>query len=56
MPRIITKIEATLLETYTSDLYYINSVSGEIQFEDYIELNTLIAYLQNFTYFQSEDV
>lgn len=49
MPRIITKIEATLLETYTSDLYYISSVSGEIQFEDYIELNTLIAYLQNFT-------
>ena len=53
MPVLLKKIEAFILDTYQTDLDFYTTLSGEIQFEDYIELNGFIAYLQNFTQVQT---
>ena len=49
MPILVTKISAEILDNFTGSLYAFSSVSAEVQFEDYINLNGFIAYLQNFT-------
>lgn len=49
MPKLITKIEGQVLDNFTGSLYVFNEVSGQIQTEDYINLNGFVAYLQNFT-------
>lgn len=49
MPTLITKIEARLLDSFNGELYFFSSSSGEIQFEDYVELSDFIAYLQKFS-------
>jgi hypothetical protein len=49
MPKLVTSITAEVLSNYMGDVYLFNSVSGEINFEDYIKLGGFIAYLQNFT-------
>jgi hypothetical protein len=49
MPRLITKIEASVLDNYTGSVYVFSNLFGQIQFEDYINLNGFVAYLQNFT-------
>jgi len=49
MPKLITKIEARILDNFTGSVYIFSNLSGQIQFEDYINLNGFIAYLQNFT-------
>lgn len=49
MPILVTNITAEILDNYLGDLYFFSNVSGDVQFEDYINLNGFIAYLQNFT-------
>ena len=49
MPILIKKIEGEVFETVIGDIIFSSSLTGEIQSEDYINLNGLIAYLQNFT-------
>jgi hypothetical protein len=49
MPKLITKIEGQVLDNFTGSLYVFNEVSGQIQTEDYINLNGFVAYLQDFT-------
>lgn len=47
--RLIRKIEANVLDNFTGNVYFFTSLSASIQFEDYVDLNGFIAYLQNFT-------
>lgn len=62
MPILVNSVTAEILENVLGELYLYSSVSGEVQFEDYIELNGFIAYLQNFTevgyveYFQKQNI
>jgi hypothetical protein len=49
MPKLIKKIEGEFFETIIGDVIYSSSLTGEIQSEDYINLNGFIGYLQNFT-------
>lgn len=49
MVNLIKNISGTLTETITSDTKLTKSVSGSIQQEDYIGLDGLICFLQNFT-------
>lgn len=48
MPKLITKIEGKVLDNFTGSVYAFGEVSGQIQTEDYINLNGFVAYLQNF--------
>ncbi len=49
MPILIKKIKAVVLDNFTTNLSYFTSLPSEVQFEDYINLNGYIAYLQDFT-------
>lgn len=53
MPILIKYITAGFLDNYTTNLSFYVNLSSDIQFEDYINLNGFIAYLQNFTKVQS---
>lgn len=53
MPILIKDIKAVVLDNYTTNILYYTTLSSEIQFEDYINLNGFIAYLQNFTQVES---
>lgn len=48
MPKLVKNIKANVLDYFTGQLYYVAGVTGSVQFEDYIELNGFIAYLQDF--------
>lgn len=47
MPILIQKISGEILKNVSSSVLYVSNVKGEIQREDYINLNGLIAYTQN---------
>ena len=47
MPILIKDIKAVVLDNYTTNVSYYTTLSSDVQFEDYINLNGLIAYLQN---------
>lgn len=47
MPILIKNIQASVYDNITDNVTYIKSVTGEIQREDYINLETFIAYLQD---------
>jgi hypothetical protein len=49
MPKLLKKIEGEIINNITGDVSLIFSVSGQIQQEDYINLNGFVAYLQNFS-------
>jgi hypothetical protein len=49
MPYLVTKVEGKVLDNFVGGIYVFSNLSGQVQFEDYIELNGFIAYLQNFT-------
>ncbi len=49
MPQLVKNIQGNLIENIVGDVNYVNRVSGEIQQEDYINLNGFVAYLQNFS-------
>lgn len=49
MPKLITKIEARVLDNFTGSVYIFSNLAGEIQFEDYVNMNGFVAYLQNFS-------
>jgi hypothetical protein len=49
MPILVTEVTAEVLPNYLGELYFFTNLSGEVQFEDYINLNGFIAYLQNLT-------
>ena len=49
MPQLIKSVEGIIHSTPISEVIYVKSVTGEIQREDYINLNGFVAYLQNFS-------
>ena len=49
MPILIKNVQGELYDQPIGDIIYVSNVTGEIQSEDYINMNGLIAYLQNFT-------
>ena len=49
MPVFLKSVKAELLDNFTTEVKLCTSISGKVQFEDYINLNGFIAYLQNFT-------
>lgn len=48
MPKLIQNIQGQIIDNLTSEVILLNSIIGEVQQEDYIDINGLIAYLQNF--------
>lgn len=49
MPQLIRNIQAEAYLVTTGTIIGVKSISGQIQLEDYINLNGYVAYLQNFT-------
>lgn len=47
MPKLIKKVEGELFDNPIGDVKYIKTVTGEIQVEDYINLNGFMGFLQN---------
>lgn len=47
MPQLIKSVEGILHSTPICEVVYVKSITGEIQREDYINLNGFVAYLQN---------
>lgn len=48
MPILYKNIQAEILQNYMGDVYIFTNLSALVQFEDYINLNGFIAYLQTF--------
>ena len=51
MPVLLRKIEASILDNFTSEVNMM-TISGEVGMEDYIKLGALEAFLQNFSNIQ----
>lgn len=49
MPQLIKKIEAELIDLPIGSVQLFNKLTGEVQEEDYINMNGLVAFLQNFS-------
>lgn len=49
MTQLIRNIQGEVLTNVVDDIRYISNITGEIQREDYINLNGFIGYLQNLT-------
>jgi len=49
MPQLIRNIQGQAYLVTTGSVIGVKTISGEVQSEDYINLNGFIAYLQNFT-------
>lgn len=47
MPILIQNIKGEILTNISDSVRYFSTVKGEIQREDYINLNGLVAYTQN---------
>lgn len=47
MPQLIKKVEASVKPYLTGNVFYVTSITGVIQEEDYINLYGYVAYLQN---------
>lgn len=47
--QLIKNIQGEVLTNVVGDVRYISNITGEIQREDYINLNGFIGYLQNLT-------
>lgn len=48
MPRLVTNISAKLFDNYIGNIGVFTSLTAQAQFEDYINLNGFIAFLQDF--------
>jgi hypothetical protein len=49
MPQLIKKIEGELIDLPIGNVQLITSVTGQVQEEDYINMNGMVAFLQNFS-------
>lgn len=47
MPQLIRKIEANVKPYFVGNVFYVTSITGLVQEEDYINLYGYVAYLQN---------
>ena len=49
MPQLLKNITGNMSGTYSTEINYVKILTGEIQLEDYINLNGIICCLQNLT-------
>jgi len=49
MPQLLKNITGNVSGTYSTEINYVKQLTGEVQLEDYINLNGIICYLQNLT-------
>jgi hypothetical protein len=49
MPQLLKNIQGNVVENIMGSVIYVKGVTGEVQKEDYINLNGFVAYLQNFS-------
>lgn len=49
MPQLIKKIEGELIDLPIGSVQLITNVTGQVQEEDYINMNGMVAFLQNFS-------
>jgi hypothetical protein len=49
MPQLLKNITGNLSVEYSTEINYVKILTGEVQLEDYINLNGIICYLQNLT-------
>ena len=49
MPQLVKKVEGSLFDVNSGDVILVKSVAGELQEEDYINMNGFTAFLQNLT-------
>jgi len=47
MPQLIRNIQGEIHTTPVGEVVLVKSITGEIQFEDYISMNGFVAFLQN---------
>ncbi len=47
MPKLLKNITGNVSGTYSTEINYVSVLTGEVQLEDYINLNGIICYLQN---------
>lgn len=47
MPKLIQNISAEILDNFVGEVVIFKPIIGQIQGEDYINMNGLICYLQN---------
>lgn len=47
MPQLIKNIEAISVDILSTDITLVKNISGEIQQEDYVNMNSFVAFLQN---------
>lgn len=47
MPQLIKKIEGVIFDNPIGDVKNITNITGQVQYDDYINLNGHIAFLQN---------
>lgn len=50
MPQLVKQIEGSVDSGLSSNTFLVKEVTGAIQQEDYINVTSFIAYLQNFTH------
>ena len=48
MPVLLKNIEVNVIETITSEINVFSTIKAEAQFEDYININGFVGYLQSF--------
>jgi hypothetical protein len=56
MPQLIKKVEGEIFDQTIGGVTYLKPIIGELQEEDFIDLNGLIAYLQNLTRAEEVDI
>lgn len=49
MPQLIISVTSNILDNFSTSVILFNSVTAQVQQEDYINLNGFTAYLQNFS-------
>lgn len=49
MPQLVKKIEGGVDSGISSNTYFVKEVTGFVQQEDYINVSSFVAYLQNFS-------
>ena len=49
MPQLIKNVEGTYIEQTVGSIKTLQSISGVVKLEDYVDLFGFTAYLQNFT-------
>lgn len=53
MPVLLKSVKSNVLDSYVGNLYCFSAIQASVQLDDYVNVNGLIAYLQNYHYVES---